>query len=195
MDVLDLIARSEWPLVVGGALLIFRKPIYELLTRINITKIDAWGFKAEFEKELNKVDTLLPPKEETPSPKIAMGERITEPTKKVSVPRKEQSPEAVVLASWSILESDMRAMLDAIRPTQVGSLHVPPLRIQEIARRLGLSDDEIESLLTLRSLRNKVAHSAEAQISWEDAMRFKEATERLLAAMRKNWEVLRREKG
>ena len=78
----------------------------------------------------------------------------------------------------------MRAMTDAIRPAQIGHFHTPPIRVEEAARRLGLSEDEIESLRTLRDLRNKVAHSAETSLTWDDATRFKEATERLLGRMK-----------
>jgi hypothetical protein len=60
---------------------------------------------------------------------------------------------------------------------------------------LGLTDDEVESLMTLRKLRNNVAHSTETLVTWDDAMRFKQATERLLAIMRKNWEQQRKGSG
>jgi hypothetical protein len=198
VDILELIARSEWPVVVGGALLLFRRPIRDLIGRINLTKIDAWGLKAEFEKGLDKVDTLTPPKEEKPTPKIAMDEKLPSEEPKSTLARlraKAPSPEAIVLDAWSWLEADIRAMIDAIRPSQIGDLRIPPLKIDEAARELGLTEDEVQSLMTLRKLRNSVAHSTETLVTWEDAMRFKEATERLLARMRKNWEQRRKPTG
>lgn len=197
MDIVELIAHSEWPVVVGGALLVFRRPIRELLARINLTKIDAWGFKAEFEKGLEKVETLTPPKEEKPRPKIATDEklRFEEARPGIAPPGKAPSPEAMVLDAWSWLEGDMRAMIDAIYPRRGGVLWTPPLKIDEAARKLGLTDDEVESLMTLRKLRNNVAHSTETLVTWDDAMRFKQATERLLAIMRKNWEQQRKGSG
>jgi len=193
VDIYELIARSEWPVVVGGAILFFRRPIRELIARINLTKIDAWGLKAEFEKGLDKIDSLTPPKEEKPKLKIAMDEKaaIQEP-KPALIPTGEKgaSPEALVLDSWSWCEADMRAMIDAIHPRHTGTLWTPPLKIDEAARELGLSDDEVESLMTLRKLRNSIAHSADRSLTWDDALRFKKATERLLARMKKHWEEL-----
>jgi hypothetical protein len=186
VDILELIARSEWPVVVGGALLLFRHTIRDLIARINLTKIDAWGLKAEFEKGLDKVDALTPPKEEKPAPKVAMDQKT--PVDAIH-DRAEgsPSPEATVLDTWSWLEGDMRAMIDVIHPRNVGGLWTPPLKIEEAARELGLSDDEVESLLTLRKLRNNIAHSAERSINWEDALRFREAALRLLGKMKRDW--------
>jgi hypothetical protein len=98
------------------------------------------------------------------------------------------SPEALVLDTWSWLEGDMRAMIDAIHPRPSGVLHTPPLRFQAAAGELGLTEDEVESLVVLRELRNKLAHSAGISITWDDAIRFKEAADRLLRKMKKYWE-------
>jgi len=195
LDIIELIAHSEWPIVVGGGLLLFQRPIRELLARINFTKIDAWGLKAEFEKGLDKVETLTAPKkEEKAKPKLAMDEKLPPEQSKMRapVPATGASPEAMVLDAWSWLEGDMRAMIDAIHPRREGVLWTPALKIDQAARELGLSDDEVVSLLTLRKLRNNVAHSTGTQVTWEDAMRFKQATERLLATMKKNWEQRRK---
>jgi hypothetical protein len=81
-------------------------------------------------------------------------------------------------------------MIDAIHP-RVG-LWTPPLKIDEAARELGLSEAEVQSLAVLRKLRNSIAHSASTAITWDDAIRFKEATDRLLHRMRKHWEKLRK---
>jgi len=194
VDILEFLAATEWPLVVGGALLLFRRPIRELIARTNLSKVDAWGLKAEFEKGLHKVETLTPAKDEKKKPTIAMDEKLRLDT----IPDRVKggggrSPETIVLDAWSWLEADMRAMIDAIRPTHIGTLSVPPLKIDEAARKLGLTDDEVESLMTLRRLRNSVAHSAETLITWDEAQRFKEAAERLLHRMRKHWEEIRKQ--
>jgi hypothetical protein len=74
----------------------------------------------------------------------------------------------------------MRQLSDASRPSSTGGLRRLPIKIDAAGRALGLSDDEIESLLELRKLRNKVAHTSEATINWSDAMRFQNAADRLL---------------
>jgi hypothetical protein len=196
LDIVELIARSEWPIIVGGALLVFRRPIKELIARVNLTKIDAWGLKAEFERGLDKVEELAPTKEE------AKLEEITTHFRENTAARmdwveglrpflKDVTPEAVVLDTWSRVEGDMRAMTEALHP-RVGSLWTPPLRFEAAAKEFGLSDEEIESLRVLRKLRNKIAHSADRSLTWDDAARFKRAAERLLIKMKASWEELRK---
>ena len=41
------------------ALWLVRRPLARMLDRVNPTKVDVWGFKAEFEKRLDKVDLLI----------------------------------------------------------------------------------------------------------------------------------------
>jgi hypothetical protein len=196
VDLFELIARSEWPVVVGGALFLFRRPIRELFGRINLTKIDAWGLKAEFEKGLDKVEEL------TPDPKtIVTDEPFRLELKKWTEHKgdyitallpflENMTPEAVVLDSWSRLEGEMRTMTDELHPR--GGLPTPPLRIEGAAEELGLTKEEIESLMVLRRLRNKVAHSASRSLTWDDAERFKRASDLLLLKMKLKVAVLKR---
>ena len=59
-------------------------------------------------------------------------------------------------------------------------------------KEFGLSGEEVQSLTVLRKLRNKIAHSADRSLTWDDAIRFRRAAERLLAKMKANWEELRK---
>jgi hypothetical protein len=180
VDILELIARSEWPIVVGGAVFLFRRPLVALMSRINLTKIDAWGLTAEFEKGLEKVEKLTPPSMEELK-QISMdekgqGENVTQSFKISSwtshIP--EPCPEAVVLGAWTSLEVNMRAMIDFIHPGYViGKISLLHSRLVQAGREFGLDEDEIKSLKTLRNLRNSVAHSTEQILTWDDAMRFK----------------------
>jgi hypothetical protein len=197
VDIIELIARSEWPIVVGGALFLLRHPIKGLLTRISLTKIDAWGLKAEFEQGLDEVDELSPAEEE-----VKLLDELTlecRDNEKSSARAKyyeglrpflyeNVSPEAVVLDTWSRVEADVRAMTEALPPV---SLKVP-LSIEQAGKRLGLDEHEIVSLTVLRRLRNKVAHSADQSLTWDDAERFRRSVERLLMRMKANWEEMRK---
>jgi hypothetical protein len=106
----------------------------------------------------------------------------------------EPSPEATVLGAWTWLEVNTRAMIEAIHPRNYRSDIFESRRLYEAAREFGLDDDEIQSLETLRDLRNRVAHTTESILTWDDAMRFKEATERLVARMKVKWKQIRGEK-
>jgi hypothetical protein len=165
-----------------------------IIARINLTKIDALGIKMEFERGLKKWKVWLRPRMRKSKPKIAMDKKF--PVSELKLTYWHETglaappPEELVLDAWSFLEAEMRAMIDAIYPTP--GLWTPPLRIPEAARELGLTEQEIQSLVVLRDLPNKIAHSAQASITWDDAMRFMGATERLLAAMKKHWKERRK---
>ena len=198
MDILEFIARSEWPVVVGGSILLFYRPIKGLLAGLNLKRIEGWGVKAEFEKGLDKVEELTLSKDLTKSEEVpwikfrdSAALKFEYVDKLVPFLYENASPEALVLDTWSCVEGDMRAMTDALHPTS-GSIHVPPLRFEAAAKEFGLNNQEIASLTVLRQLRNKIAHSSDRSLSWEDAARFKESSERLLAKMKKNWDELRK---
>ncbi len=197
MDIIELISRSEWPVVVGGSILLFYRPIKRLLAGTSLKKIEGWGIKAEFEKGLDKIEELAPRKEPLKLGEVTtyFRDRAERPASYVDALLpfvfENVSPEAMVLDTWSRVEGDMRAMTDALHP-QVGNIHPPPLRFEAAAEEFGLSGEEIESLTVLRKLRNKIAHSADRSLTWDDAARFKRAAERLLAKMKANWEELRK---
>jgi hypothetical protein len=201
--ILELIARTEWPVAVGGALFLFRQPLKALIDRINLTKLEGLGFSAVFEKGLDKVDGLTPPSAEELELRYKIthdekgkGENLVQWFQKPSWSSytPEPSPEAVVLGAWTWLEVNTRAMIEAIHPRNYRSDIFESRRLYGAAREFGLDDDEIQSLETLRDLRNRVAHSTESILTWDDAMRFKEATERLVARMKIKWEQIRGEK-
>jgi hypothetical protein len=201
MDLFELIAHTEWPLVVGGALVLFQRPLVKLIGRINSTKVEALGVKAEFEMGLEEVESLTPPSTEelkqiTIDHHQRQGEHVALPIEKSSWSSytPEPSPEATVLGAWTWLEVNTRAMIEAIHPRNYRSDIFESRRLYEAAREFGLTEDEIKSLRTLHELRNKVAHCAESILTWDDAIRFKGATERLVARMKIKWEQIRGEK-
>jgi hypothetical protein len=188
VDILDFLARSEWPLVAGVALWLIRAPLIRMLDRVNPTKVDAWGFKAEFERTLTKVEALTPASEEEEKAALSAleGKGASEPLPPPPPPREPTAlapPEVTILESWRRIESLMRQMSDAQHPRISARFWNPPRKIDEAARELGLSDDEIAALMELRKLRNQVAHSIDAPVTPEDAARFQIVTERLLGRM------------
>ena len=168
MDILEFLARSEWPIVVGVSVWLLRRSLRDMLNRINPTKLDAFGVKAGFESTLDKVEQLTPP-DEKDLPILRLDNRPLKSADLISA-----SPEAVILDSWRQLEKPVKQNRS---PSNRKNL-VLPLEAQEL-KDLKFSDDEIAAYASLRKLRNQVAHS-ETPASREEAIRFKEATERLL---------------
>ncbi len=183
MDFLEFLSHLEWPLVASAALWLLRKPLQRMLGEVTPTKVDAWGFKAEFEKSLAKVELLAPAVigklEVTQEAQTlnATGQVALPPPsdedKSSAEPPTLASPDMIVLQAWRQLESRMRKLSDA-------QGHSMPRRIEVAARELGLAADEVSALMELRKLRNNVAHSVDAPVTDAEATRFAAATENLL---------------
>ena len=179
--------------------------------RVNPTKLDAWGLKAEFAEALDKVETLIPPTPRAASPALADqppgGPVLTDPFRLLPdsppqvfappimaspAPAPEQvslSPVRSILADWMELSSSMRALADQSRR----NASKPKKRfatVEEAARELGLSADELAAVRQLEQLRNNVAHSANAPVAAVDAARFRMAKSELLVRLEKIAEQL-----
>jgi hypothetical protein len=205
---------------------------------MSVTKIEAWGLKAEFDKGLDKIDSLTPPVPELPAPAPAFdpglqgeppppnpgppypdapyptpGPSPTPPSldapypapaqsptppypeapypapfihaggEAASLPSRAVSPEMIVLEAWGRLEGSVRPLIEAKHPSLSRRQWAAARAIEEVARDLGLSEDEIQSLRVMRRLRNEVAHSDSSHLTWEEALRFKNATKRFTARL------------
>lgn len=70
----------------------FRRPIREMINGLNVKKVDAWGFTAEFERGLDKVEVLTLPISKDRTPKIESGN---------SVGSRNELPERKILQEWN----------------------------------------------------------------------------------------------
>ena len=195
MDWLEFAAKSEWPVVCGYGLWILRGPLSRMLDRVSPTKVDAWGFKAEFARDLDKAEILTRPKEEQRKPAKA----AKPPTMAFDAkppPRSGQenyrfisglhaldSPEASVLTDWAALETAFqeKAAIVGIAPSVQGL----PSRSgwTSLGPQLGLTEDETAAVQELRKLRNDVAHATGARLSPEEARRYREVVTHLISKL------------
>jgi len=192
VDVLEFLAHSEWPLIGGAALFVIRQPLVRMLDRVNPTKVDAWGLKAEFEKTLDKVELLAPPVtvtvshmaflEDSAAP-VAVPSTPTEPPPEAPflVPA---SPETVILGAWGRLETLLREKMNGKQHLPRLGLHwTPTYMLVDAAPQFGLTPDETAALRELHKLRDQVAHSFSPSVTYADALRFRDAVDRLSARL------------
>lgn len=195
MDWLELAAKSEWPALGAYALWVLRGPISRLLDRMHPTKMDAWGFKAEFARDLDKVDMLTLPKEvqskhakAAKPPTLALDAKPTpkldrENYRFISGLHTVDSPEASVLTDWAALETALqeKAAIVGIGPSVRGL----PSRSEwaSLGPKVGLTEDETAAVQELRKLRNDVAHATGARISPEEARRYREVVTHLVSKL------------
>jgi hypothetical protein len=185
MDIFEFLQKSEWPILVGGVILYFRKPLTGLVAGLHLTKFNAWGLTAEFEKRLDKVEALTEPTRQITQDEAPKQVGHARTTDKAYIGPETKSPQYIILRSWSRLEALLRGESEA----RVGKILTSPRRIEERARLIGLTDDEIDALLELRKMRNQIAHSIEFNVSLQDAARFANVAESLrqrIEALAKN---------
>jgi hypothetical protein len=188
VDFWEFAARSEWPIVVGGTILLLRRPLAAMFERVTPTKVDAWGLKAEFEHKLNEIEQITASKEAKDQiPAIAMDEaskerKLLNDSIREAFSQDLVSPATSVLETWSDLESYMQRVLNGQHPEEHQSLRTT---LATSAEKLGLSPAHIKALMALRELRNNVAHAKDASITWEDAVRYKLAATALIEEIQK----------
>ncbi|WP_156164419.1 hypothetical protein [Bradyrhizobium sp. LTSP885] len=175
MDILEFVQRSEWPVLIGGALWYFRRPLYQLVDRVRPTKVSAWGVSIELDKvEALTVETRAATEQELPKlekPK-STGDLLTFHVDEY------EHPQMVVLKSWSALEAELYRAYGKSRPPGV-------MRVMEqVAKELGLTSNEVEAIRELRSVRNRVAHLIGYPLSQEDAQRYSALARDLILRIR-----------
>jgi hypothetical protein len=166
-----------------------------MLEGVRPTKVDAWGFKAEFARDLDKVDMLTLAKEgQSKHAEVAKPPTLApdaKPTPKsdreifrfISGLHSLDSPEASVLTDWAALETALqqKAATVGIGPSVRGL----PSRSEwaSLGLKVGLTEDETAAVQELRKLRNDVAHATGARISPEEARRYREVVTHLVSKL------------
>jgi hypothetical protein len=189
MDVLEFLQRSEWPVLVGGVIWYFRKPIKHLLSEIRITKFAAWGLSAEFEKRLDKVEDLTETTRQLTDKEPRQLETPRSIDKTLLGFQSDDVPPIIILRAWSLLESELRS---ASSKLSISGQPWTPRKMEEAARVLGMTHNEIEAMRELRKLRNQVAHSIDYSLTRADAIRFSEIADDLTLRI---WQLSDKAKG
>jgi len=179
MDILEFLQKSEWPVLVGGVIWYFRKPITRLLSEIRLTKFAAWGLSAEFEKRLDRAEALTEPTRKLASETPKQLDNVRSIGKNLLSFRSNENPQIHILTAWNLLEAELRNAVEKRSPTSVQP-RSRPLKIEDFARKLGLTNDETEALRELRKIRNQVAHRIDFLVTPEDAVRFTQIAEDLI---------------
>jgi hypothetical protein len=145
-----------------------------MFRRVNLTKLDAWGLKAEFESGLAKVEALAeqgednkPQEEDTSTGPIAF---LT--ANEGSLADFLNNPEGRIILRWGELERKLHSFANSTKPEGI-------VNLVEAASVLGLSEADTDSLMTMRDLRNQALHSPAATLTAEDVKRFYAAAHRL----------------
>jgi hypothetical protein len=176
----NLIGSLIWPVVVVGAIVLFRRPLAALIGRVR--SYEGLGQKFTFGEELAGAEVSV--NEALESVKASQDDtekRIaTEPSPLVR--EAEANPSFVVIQAWEQLSAALEDLVGAAelnrtpRGTPVGWL--PDLHRREL-----VSPDFVKAVYELRELRNKVAHGQHNPTPGE-AVAYAESAQALAATAR-----------
>ena len=179
MDGLQLLASIidslAWPVTIGVAAYLLRKPLLELLP--NLRRLKYKDFDIQFGERLEKLEQeieLEPPPSRTAPPsdlQLFADKRFDDLA--------EISPSAAVIDAWIDIESALREL--AKERLLKERWHQPMLQIIRELRSRQIISPRLASLLDdLRVLRNEAVHQMKGgQISLTDALRYKEIVDQV----------------
>jgi hypothetical protein len=149
-----LVAQLYWPLIVGGALILFRKPVRELLGRIRT--YEGLGQKLEFGERLAVAENSA--EEAAQSVSLEGNPEQRPPLQPNSLVRQaETNPSFVVLQSWDQITY---ALADLARAAKLGlEIRASIFRALSEMQKMNLVNEEfVKAVSEFQDLRNRVAH-------------------------------------
>ena len=209
----ELISAVAWPLVTYLVFRLFKDELVKLIPFLS--KISALGVEAEFNRQLDKVEAVADaiaespvaetenkpqaakePQDDEPGPATPPIDRdITRPVDEPSVSDPvalRANPTGTVMVAWQALDNALRLFADSALPLPGAARQFVHKRLILDMQKAGLlSEEEVESLLSLLALRNLAAHSSGTTISDTEAKRFNEIASKLARKYR-NKAVMRR---
>ncbi len=183
MDILvfisDLVRSLAWPLVVLVLVILFRKPLGNLipyLRRLKYGKLEA-EFIRDLETADNKAQSLppLPPSAIQPDYLQSLLATLLDISKK--------SPTASILETWRNIEIQLSRFLDYVSPEQ---RKIPSWGIVDKLYKRETIDSDFKSLIDqLRIVRNEAAHpTGRLEISERQAVTYIQSSIRAIDYLR-----------
>jgi hypothetical protein len=163
-----LVGHLVWPTAAVTALLVLRKPIAARLK--NLRSVKAGSFGAEFGEAERQVEQALEVEANrangTPADALEAAQShdldgLTDGFKEIAQ-RASENPSYAVVASWTLLEHQIRSTAADVQPTDVRARVNPSRATRTLLEQGVISDETHEAITALRHLRNEVAHGLSA---------------------------------
>jgi hypothetical protein len=156
----SIVKSIAWPTVVVVVIVLFQRPIKELITSISELKIGKDGVTGKWDRTATEVWEGLQ--------KVSQEPRLTERGKLTFVSpllaAEDQSQNAAtIFTAWVQLEKVLRKKLEKTGKADVEK--EPAALVAEAAKRGVITDIQAKSLRGLYALRNLAAHSGDGDVS------------------------------
>ncbi|MEY4999952.1 MAG: hypothetical protein RIS00_1996 [Pseudomonadota bacterium] len=174
----SLVGSLAWPLVVLLGLYVFRRAISDLVP--SISRLKYKDLEAEFGRELEAVKKITTDIGEVKKlPDHTSAGKLNKLLTVASV-----APNAAVLEAFREVEFAARSRLEKEDASPDLSTAAPYRLIQRMLEAKGILDSKgIKVFNELRTLRNKVAHAGEYEVSHEQAAEYVEISWTIVEAL------------
>jgi hypothetical protein len=173
-----LIGDLIWPFVVLAAIVVFRRPLAELIGRVK--SYEGLGQKVTFGEELADAEFSVNEAVESIKPDTEEPEKRAAAEPSPLVREAEANPSFVVIQAWEQLSAELEELVAAAFPDRVprGTLAG---WLPDLQRRDMVNTDFVKAVRELRELRNKVAHGRHNPTAGE-AVAYAEAAQVMAAS-------------
>jgi hypothetical protein len=176
VDVLKFIASMTaslaWPLLVLGAVLIFRKPLTGLIGRA--TDIELFGAKVRLSKEIQRAavstEAAVASVQSRPEFEAGTKPRSRAADKNPWIATLTESPSLAAIYAWAGLEKSLRKLASAFGDASPSSVSVTDL-LAGLEKNNALEPEFARAAHDLRLIRNRIAYGT-ATISEAEGLSF-----------------------
>jgi hypothetical protein len=163
MDILTFIAAiikaTAWPVAVVVIVLVFRKQLIALLSRIRKGKFASAEF--EFEQGVETLSEQVDPPQ-LPPPNVDTS----------SVSLVTADPRGVILAAWNGIESAVHRLSYKLQISHSAASHSVTAMVREIEEQGKLDPGDVALFNNLRMLRNRAVHESDFSPSPDSVVLF-----------------------
>lgn len=180
--IVELLKALAWPAVVLTVVLLIRKPLLDLIPYLQSAKLP--GVELAFGEQLRQLE------EKAEGSKVLeasaeVGQTIQSPqeTLRGHLERlAEVSPRAAISEAWRAIEA---ALIDVAGSEAASNVSLPYQLTQTLHKEGRLGDETLRFTKELRQLRNEAVHSHEANLSVNDALKYIQLAEGLIALIKR----------
>ncbi len=179
--VLGMFQTLAWPVVALVAVIVFRRELSRLLTRLEHVK--AFSVEAQFGQQLSDLKTLVEPTrlKDVPTSTAAS----TTPLVDGLAPVAKIAPATAIVDAYTRVEEALRQLLVMKGVTKVYQTSTPEL-VRLAAGTNLLTPQTVQAFLGLGVLRNLAIHGGDTEISTDKAMEYLALADGVLYALQQD---------
>ncbi|PKJ57768.1 hypothetical protein EH11_01743 [Bacillus subtilis] len=178
----SIVKTIAWPIIVLVAILIFRKPIETLIAQLKLKRLKYKDFDAAFEDDLKNAESKVNTSDIAKDTESSGNNHDIE--ERFFTQITEEAPYLGVFMSWHELEIElvkaMRRLGNPVQERPMNFLNRSKLHFDYLLENGYITQNYFDLFLDLRRMRNKAVHHPESVITYEDSIRYRKITKKVI---------------